>query len=237
MSKRTVQKQSESFYTRALVDVSSIVETENEKTFDVVFATENPVFRRGWEENFNEVLSCNIESMRLGRLEEKAVPLLDNDDRYTGVQKQMGTVIAYNVAKGECRATICFSTQEKFAGIWEDIKAGIIRSISTGYNVYKYMREVVTDNTIPNYRAVDWEPLEISLAPVPADFKSQIRSESEGHEILIENFSNVQNTRSTSMENNSTEVVKQTETTTQQRSSQDAQATTVTTTANETQIQ
>lgn len=45
------------------------------------------------------------------------------------------------------------------------------------------MREVVTDNTIPNYGAVDWEP-----------------------------FSNVQNTRSISMENNNTEVVKQTET-------------------------
>src|SRR5581483_1652978 len=86
---------------------------------------------------------------------------------------------------------------ERFAGIWQDIKANVIRSISTGYNVYKYQREVTSDNTTPDYKAIDWEPLEISLSPVPADFKSQVgRRHTESHEIIIENHLHVQNMRS-----------------------------------------
>lgn len=192
------QQQEESFYTRALVDVKTIVENETEKSFWVTFATENPVYRRGWEENFNEILSCIPAHIRASRLEESAVPLLDNHNRWEGVGGQLGIVIDHEFVLNLCRAKILFSTRGEFTGIWSDIKAGVIRSISCGYNVYKYIREVVSENTIPNYRAVDWEPLEISLAPVPADYKSRVRSSAAyvPHEIIIEDFLHVQNTRS-----------------------------------------
>lgn len=195
--KQSIQQQSERFYTRAMVDVNTIVESDNERSFWVVFATENPVFRKGWDENFNEVLLCNPENIRATRLEQGAVPLLNNHDQSEGVDGQMGRVVEYSIENGKCLARILFSTQEKFAGIWQDIKANIIRSISTGYNVYKYMREVPDENSVPDYKAVDWEPLEISLSPVPADFKSQVgRSHTASHEIIIENYLPVQNIRS-----------------------------------------
>lgn len=215
---KTKHKQQDPFFTRALVDAASVVDTDNEKSFEVVFATETPVFRRGWEENFNEVLSVVREHMRTARLDENAVPLLDNHSAYS-VTNQMGRVDSYTVSGNVARAKIVFSTQEKFAGIWQDIKAGIIRSISVGYNVYKYLREVVSDNTVPNYRAIDWEVLEISLAPVPADYKSAIReNDNTAHEVEIEFTNPVKNNRSNMKTENTDVVNNTTETQTQERS-------------------
>lgn len=188
--KSVTQKQEAPFYSRAAVDANTVISTEKEKSFEVVFATETPCFRRSWDENFNEILSCEKSAIRTGRLDNNAVPLLDNHPYDKSAANQMGRVDSYTIAKNECRAKIIFSTQEKFDGIWKDIVAGIIRSISVGYMVYKYLREPMGENVIPNYRAVDWEPMEISLAPVPLDFKSQIRSEQDVHDVIIENFNN-----------------------------------------------
>lgn len=194
---KSTQQQAGRFYTRAMVDPTTVAENGNEKSFWVVFATENPVFRKGWEENFNEILLCNPENIRVQRLAEGAVPLLNNHNQCDGVEGQLGTITEYKIEQGRCLAKVLFSTQERFNGIWQDITAGIIRSVSTGYNVYKYLREMVTDNSIPDYKAIDWEPLEISLSTVPADFKSQVeRSADDAHEIIIENFLLVPNTRS-----------------------------------------
>lgn len=194
---KSTQQQAGRFYTRAMVDTNTVVESNNEKSFWVVFATENPVFRKGWDENFNEILLCNPENIRVQRLVEGAVPLLNNHNQCDGIEGQLGRITEYKIEQGRCLAKVLFSTQEKFDGIWKDITAGIIRSVSTGYNVYKYMREMVTDNSLPDYKAVDWEPLEISLSAVPADFKSQVeRSADEAHDIIIENFLFVPNTRS-----------------------------------------
>lgn len=223
VNKNKTHKQTDSLFSRAKVDAASVIDTENEKSFEVVFATETPVFRRGWEENYNEVLSVVPEHMRLQRLDEKAVPLVDAHSTWT-ITKQMGRVDSYTIKNKEARAKVIFSTQDEFAGIWKDIKAGIIRNISVQYNVYKYLREIVSDNTIPNYRAIDWEPLEISLVPVPADYKSAIRNnEGNAHDVEIV-FQPQKNNRS-NMEKETTEVVEQAKpatTATQQRSEQTA---------------
>ena len=194
MKSAKTHKNVERFVTRAMVDASTIVDTDSEKSFWVVFATEAPVFRRGWDENFNEILLCNPENVRTTRLEAGAVPLLNNHDQSEGVEGQMGRIVEFSVEKGKCIAKVLFSTQERFAGIWQDIKGNVIRSISTGYNVYKYLREVTDETAVPDYKAVDWEPLEISLAPVPADFNSIIRNKQSEHEIQIENFQTNSNT-------------------------------------------
>lgn len=193
----STQQQAGKFYTRAVVDTTALVDTSDERSFWVVFATENPVFRKGWEESFHEILICQPENIRATRLSEGAVPLLNNHDQSDGVQGQMGRVVEYSIEEGRCLARVLFSSQEKFAGIWQDIKAGVIRSVSTGYKVYKYQREVMANSPVPDYKAIDWEPLEISLSPVPADFKSLVGRNDEGqHDLIIENFLPAQNVRS-----------------------------------------
>ncbi|UAY56259.1 prohead protease/major capsid protein fusion protein [Arachidicoccus terrestris] len=178
------------FFSRAMVDSNSIIDTDDEKSFEVVFATETPVFRRGWDEKFNEILVCNKSNIRAGRLDAGVIPLLNGHDRWDGVNGQLGALDSWYIKDHECRAKILFSTRQEFAGIWGDIKAGIIRSISSGYNVYKYIRTAPEkEGGVATYKATDWEPLEISLEPVPADFNSKVRkTEDAEHEILIENF-------------------------------------------------
>ncbi|MEO6682595.1 MAG: hypothetical protein ABIN48_07190, partial [Ginsengibacter sp.] len=96
-NKNTItQKQDAPFFSRAAVDASTVISTDKEKSFEVVFATETPVFRRNWEENFNEILSCDTGAIRTSRLDNNAVPLLDNHSRYS-VSDQMGRVDSYTI--------------------------------------------------------------------------------------------------------------------------------------------
>jgi hypothetical protein len=183
-------------YLALSIDPASI--NSEKKQFSVVVATETPVFRRGWDENFFEILVCNKDNMRTQRMDNGVCPLLDNHDQYTGVTKQYGSLIAYEVDNGEIRAVMQFSKDPAKDGIWKDIEAGIIRGISARYIPWVYSREIVADRNEPNYRAIDWEITEVSLAPVPADYNSMVRSnepQAEQFEVVINNFSKT-NTRS-----------------------------------------
>lgn len=204
MNKKNLPKQ----FVRALIDKATV--NKELKTFDIVFATETPVFRRNWEENFSEILSCQKDHMRTERMDGGVVPLLDNHDKYSGINRQYGSLISYSISNREVKGTIQFSTREEFAGIWGDIEAGIIRGISAAYIPWVYQREVTANKDLPIYRAIDWEVTEISMAPVPADYNSKVRSENEAsYEIEIKNFNNEKNTRS-NMELKETTVVEQT---------------------------
>lgn len=214
MKKQQLPKQ----FVRALIDSKSI--KKDVKQFDVVFATETPVFRRGWEENFNEILVCNKENMRTERLDGGVVPLLDNHARYNGVTGQYGSVVEWSVENGECRATIQFSARKDLEEtVWVDIEGGTTKGVSVGYVPWVYQREIVEGSTVPNYRAIDWEPLEISLAPVPADFNSKVRNEGDGNfEIEIRNLNNENQKNTMEKKVEETKVVEQTTTPVEERS-------------------
>ena len=61
----------------------------------------------------------------------------------------------------------------------------IRKNISFGYNVFKFQRDGKNEG-FPQYRATDWEPLEISIVSVPADVSIGIgRSTSENHLVEV----------------------------------------------------
>ena len=161
---------------RAAIDPATI--NEEARTFDVVFATETEVFRRGWDEDFYEILSCDKGSIRAERLDAGAVPLLDNHNgTYGSVRGQMGRIVGWSVEGKKCRATVKFSAREENKGIWEDIREGVIGSISVGYRVWKLqLEEKSTDGKLARFRASDWEPMEISLVSIPADYNASVRA-------------------------------------------------------------
>ena len=75
-------------------------------------------------------------------------------------------------------ATISLSRAKGDADIIHKIGEGIIRSISVGYIVHR--AEVIErDRQIPLWRAVDWEPIEISAVPIPADPGAHIRKDGQ----------------------------------------------------------
>jgi len=68
----------------------------------------------------------------------------------------------------EGRALVRFSARDDVEPLWQDVRAGIIRNVSVGYVVRAY--EVIEqDGQVPVWRAVDWQPLELSAVPVGAD--------------------------------------------------------------------
>ena len=67
--------------------------------------------------------------------------------------------------------------------IFRDIAAGIIRNVSVGYRVHRYEIEK-RDGQVELWRAVDWEPMEISAVAIGADPGARVRGESAPTEAL-----------------------------------------------------
>lgn len=150
------------------------------RTADVVFATDTPVRTYSWSlgGEFEEVLSFDPAHVRMDRLKNGA-PVLDNHNRWGGTTSVLGVVEAPTLEANQGRATLRFSKRESVDPIFQDVVDGILKGVSVGYRVYKYedMNPERKAGEMPRYRAIDWEPMEISLAPVQADYKSSVRNE------------------------------------------------------------
>jgi phage head maturation protease len=174
MAKRMIAK----MQGRALIQPATL--NEESREVEVVFATETPVFRFGWDEDYNEVLVCEAGAMRMERA-DKGLPVLDTHNGWA-LSAQLGRTVKVWVDKEarECRATVRFSQREQVKDLFQDIKDGIITSISVGYRVHSFEKTATgSKGELPVYRAIDWEPTEISFVPCPADPNSGVRSENK----------------------------------------------------------
>lgn len=178
------------FMRRALIDPQTVDEVK--RTVDVVFATDAPVRTYSYSLGgyFDEILSMDPIHIRQDRLKSGA-PVLDDHNRWSGTRGVLGVVDGYSFQGNEGRATLRFAKAEddpEADKVFRKMKDGILRGISVGYRVFKYeeMNPLRNEGEQPKYRAIDWEPTEISIAPIPADPKSAVRSEgTEQNEIEI----------------------------------------------------
>lgn len=172
-------------YSRALIQPATVDKTN--RTVDVVFATETPVFRSGWEEDYDEVLQCTADAVRMERI-NKGLPVLDTHKTYS-VLSQFGRTekVWFDEKKRELWATVKFSQRAEVEELLKDIEDGIVTDISVGYRVYKFEREPQAEGERPVYRAVDWMPMELSFCSIAADINSGTRStqEEETNEVII----------------------------------------------------
>lgn len=156
---------------------------EAENTIDCVWTTGASVRRYDWYSDamYEESLEVTPEAVDMSRFEAGTVQVIDAHRTYGGVDAILGIATRGAIANGEGTATLRLSTRPEMAGIVADIKAGIIRSISFGYNVLKYEITRAIDRTdginMPLYRAVSWQPYEISFVTVPADANASTRSQ------------------------------------------------------------
>ena len=159
-----------------LMAVSSI--DQEARTIEVVWSTGAAVRRWDWNKwrAFNEVLDMDAASIRMDRLNSGA-PVL-NTHQQSELEDQIGVVEKAWLSNGEGRAVVRISRRADVEPIWQDISDGIVRNISVGYVVHSYQVVESPDGTgTPEYRAIDWEPTEISLVPVPADAGAGVRGE------------------------------------------------------------
>ena len=166
---------------RGLLDPQTV--DEEKRTVDVVFATDTPVRTYvGSLGYIYEVLSMDPSHIRQERLNAGA-PILDDHNRWVGTRGVMGVVDGFTLTKKEARATLRFAKAEddpEADKMFRKVKDGILRGVSVGYRVYKYEdmnTGELKPGQIPKYRAIDWEPYEISMATIPADPRSSVRSD------------------------------------------------------------
>jgi len=149
---------------------------EAARTVEIVWTTGATVRRaRFWDEAVDEELSLDGSAVRLDRLNAGA-PFLNSHDAWS-LESVLGVVVdgSARIANGEGTATIRFSTRAEVEPIFRDIAGGIIRNVSVGYRVHRY--EITKRDGAPElWRAVDWEPLEISAVAIGADPGARVRS-------------------------------------------------------------
>ncbi len=150
---------------------------EAARTVEIIWTTGATVRRaRFWDEAVDEELSLDPGMIRLERLNAGA-PFLNAHDAGS-LASALGVVVdgSARIANGQGTATIRFSTRADVEPIFRDIAGGIIRNVSVGYRVHRY--EIIKRDGGPElWRAVDWEPLEISAVAIGADPGARVRSE------------------------------------------------------------
>lgn len=144
------------------------------RTVDVVWTTGAQVKRSDWASgDYIEELSLDPQHVRLDRL-NKGAPFLESHENWS-LRSVLGVVERAWLVGNEGRATIRFSKRADVEPYFQDVRDGILRNVSVGYRKHKTERDET--GTTPIVRAVDWEPFEISLVPIPADAGAQVRSE------------------------------------------------------------
>jgi len=149
------------------------------RTVDLIFSTGAAVVRSDfWSgKQYREVLSMEPAHVRLARLNAGA-PLLDAHSAWS-IADVLGTVESgtARIEKGHGLATVRFATGDPDVDrVWNKVQQGIVRSVSVGYRVYKFQEDTPKDGGIPTRTAIDWEPFEISMVPMPADTGAKVRN-------------------------------------------------------------
>jgi len=141
-----------------MLDRSSV--DEEQRTIELAFSSETPV-----ERHFgNEVLDHSPESVDLIRLNDGAPLLLEHDRT-----QQIGVIESARVDDDKVgRAIVRFSQSTLGQEIFQDVKDGIRRLVSVGYTVGEFTKEKA-EAGLETLRAINWEPLEISVVAIPAD--------------------------------------------------------------------
>lgn len=170
--------------------------TVNEKAreVEVLWTSGARVARYSWarDEEFDEELVVDPSAIRLDRLNSGA-PFLESHRSYS-LGAVLGVVVegSVRIEAGKGYAKVRFSERAEVEPIWRDIAAGIIRHVSVGYRVHKFERTAAADRKDGGkralYRAVDWEPMEISAVAIGADPAAGVRGTETGQQapVIIE---------------------------------------------------
>jgi len=142
----------------------------SDSTVEVIAASATPVARRDAKGGFLEILDANGADLDALR----GASVLDGHQQ-GGVASILGVVEDAWVEGDIVAARLRLSARPEVAAIVEDIRAGIIASVSVGYVVTEWA-DGVDANGQRTRTAVKWTPREISFVPVGADVRARTRS-------------------------------------------------------------
>jgi HK97 family phage major capsid protein/HK97 family phage prohead protease len=156
--KKTLIQQNNLSYSTIQIETREV--NVDERLITLSFSSETPV-----ERGFGyEILSHDPGAIILDRINTQA-PLLLNHD----TEKQIGVIEkAWLAEDRKCRAIVRFGSSPLAEEIYRDVQEGIRRLVSVGYLVHEVVK-VGRQDGVDVYKVVKWEPLEISIVPIPAD--------------------------------------------------------------------
>jgi hypothetical protein len=121
-----------------------------------------------------EELDMSPNAVRMAQLGSGNAPVL-NTHRSSDARDVLGRVIAARLEGGRGHARLQFSAAADVEPLWQRIADGTLRAVSIGYRVHRYDQRPDPVSGEMIYRAVDWEPFEISIVPIPVDRDAQVR--------------------------------------------------------------
>jgi len=150
------------------------------RTVDVIWSTGADVRRTPWlGDPFVERLSMADDAVDLSRFQSGRAPVLRDHDQFS-IDSVIGVVRKAWIDDGVGHATVEFSGRAALGETLEDVRAGILGSVSVGYSVEEYKR-TERKGEPDLLEATRWTPHEISLVPIGADGGAYARSESARH--------------------------------------------------------
>lgn len=158
---------------------------EEDRTVDIIWAAGAPVTRYSWDEGYyTELLSMEPAHIRLGRF-ESGMSLLDTHDQYS-MDNRLGTVVpgSVRVEGGKAYATVKLSRKQRAEELFQDLKDGHPFPVSVGYRTYAYEKRDAEEGGRPTFKAIDWEPMELSAVPVSADGGAHSRAQPDKGEAV-----------------------------------------------------
>lgn len=173
----------------AQIRAASFDEAKN--TIEVVWTTGATVRRRSWSEGpYDEELVVTPDAVRLDRLNAGA-PFLNTHSDWS-LSDVIGSVVPGSARieggkgpeGGKGLAAIQLSSAPGDADNVAKIRDCVVRHVSVGYVVHRVEKIEGEEGAVPIWRVVDWEPMEISAVPIPADAGAMIRSAAREDEQL-----------------------------------------------------
>jgi HK97 family phage major capsid protein/HK97 family phage prohead protease len=146
------------------LEIRSASLNKESRSIDLSFSSEEPVERRSFFGNYREILDHAGKSVRMTRLRNGA-PLLRNHD----ADQIIGVVENAKVSDSRGMATVRFAKSPEGDAAMALVSDDVLRNVSVGYIVHRFQITEGTAKEPDEYRAIDWEPVEISLVAVPAD--------------------------------------------------------------------
>lgn len=138
------------------------MDSEDDRRMSISVSSEAPVDR-----SFGvEILDHNDRSIDLSFLNSGNAPLLLDHDP----ERQIGVIESVNLDSSarRLRATVRFSKGQLGSEVYDDVRDGIRKNVSIGYQIGRMERDEKADggNT---YRVRSWKPFEASIVSIPAD--------------------------------------------------------------------
>lgn len=152
----------ETFERSFIAEISKRADDDDGDVFEIAFSSETVVSRYFGD----EVLVHDPQGVNLDRMNTGGAVLVNHDtDDQVGVVVD-GSARIDSDKKGRC--SVRFSRSVRGQEIKMDVEDGVRRNVSCRYRIIKYEVEE-RGGKADMYRILEWEVLEISFTPIPAD--------------------------------------------------------------------